>query len=302
MYKIILKFLLNIYLFYALSCLANLLYNFIKSRLNNPEIRRKNKNKWIVLTGATDGIGKALALNLAKQKFKLIIFGRNETKLKDIEENIKKLGSECITKKMDFSQELTFENFSFLKNYEIGILINNVGCCSDGPTFFIEDKEMTNIINVNIANTFLLTRVVLNSMMQRKFGYVINIGSISGDFPMPFLSTYAASKAMIKSWSESLAIELKPYNINVECMDTGYVATKMSKIRRTSILCPSADVYANNIIRHFGSNSFSFAYLPHLLQYLCMSLLPRSLLGIIVLYYQYQRIKKIEMKNKKNGN
>lgn len=172
-------------------------YHFVRSRLLNKRIMKKIKHKWILVTGATDGIGKAIAIELSKQKYKLIIVGRNQERIDAVKGIIIQNGSECKTEKIDFSLGNDFsEVFS---QYDIGLLINNVGCCSNGPTIFTEDDQIENIISVNVTNTFKLTKVVLKNMLESKMGYIVNIGSITGDFSVPFLSTYASSKAMIRS-------------------------------------------------------------------------------------------------------
>lgn len=262
--------------FYAISIISTHLFNFVYSRLKNTFIHKKIKGKWILITGATDGIGKSLAIEFARLKYKVIILGRNEDKLLDVESQMIKRGGVVTRKVYDFNKTC---DFSELHEYDIGLLINNAGVSYNHPNFFIKDN-MEEIINVNILNTLKITRVILNKMMTNKMGYVVNIGSITGDFPMPLLSSYAASKSMIKAWSEALYFECKKYKVNVECMDTGFVATKMSNIKRTSFFCPSSDIYAKSIVRHFGSGCLSFAYLPHLILYCIMSLVPRNILGL----------------------
>lgn len=294
----ILKEAAKFYFIYTWINFMPIMYNFIVARLRNKKVLKKLENKWICITGATDGIGKALALNLAEKKINLIIVGRNQEKLESVKaEILKKENIKITTKVVDFSQPNNFNDF---KNLEIDLLINNVGACSDGPKYFIEDSRMEEIVMVNIMNTFKLTQKVLQTMEKKKFGYVVNIGSITGDFPMPLLSTYASSKAMIKSWSENLHNEYLPYNINVELIDTGYVATKMSKIRNSSLFCPSADIYAKSIISHFGSGNITFSYFPHLILYFAMSCLPRDFLGKLVLYFQ-NRTRNFILKKTKNN-
>ncbi|KAF7682910.1 Very-long-chain 3-oxoacyl-CoA reductase [Astathelohania contejeani] len=274
-----------------------LVYSYGISRLLNFRIWKRIKGKWIIITGATDGIGKELAKNLARRKFNLIILGRNVNKLEEMEEEIKKEGVECRTVLVDFTRESDFE---FLKEkLDIGMLINNVGCSSDHPKFLIEEDKIRDIVNINIKNTYILTKKVLTKMMEVNNGVVLNIGSFTGDFPSPLLSVYSSSKAMIKAWSKSLHYEMKPYKIHVECMNTGYVATKMSKIKTPSFFVPTPKTYADNILRTFGTMSVSIPYFPHVLCYIGIILIPDFVMGIGVFFTLFRTRKKAIGKERK---
>lgn len=283
------------YFVYALIVIIPHLSNFIYSRLCNKAVHKKIKNKWILITGATDGIGRSLALEFAKLRYNIIIVGRNKEKLRDVEAEMQKYKAKVITKLYDFNKVC---DFTPLHEYEIALLINNAGVCTNGPQFFITDN-MEEIVNVNILNTLKITKVILNKMMNNRMGYIVNIGSITGDLRMPLLSTYAASKAMLRAWTESLHIECIGHRVNVECIDTGFVATKMSKIRKTNLFCPSPDEYARNIVNHFGNGSLSFAYWPHLVVYCLLSIIPGFLVGrIAFLHLNKTRQKIMGMKKK----
>lgn len=255
--------------------------NFIYSRMQNKAVHDRITDKWILITGASDGIGKSLALEFAKLKYKLIILGRNESKLRIVEEQLLQHTPNVIIKVYDFNQTCDFSEF---QNFDIAVLINNAGVSYNGPQHFINDN-MEEIINVNILNTFKISKVVLGRMMDNKMGYILNIGSITGDFPMPMYSAYAASKSMLKAWSEALYYECKMYHINVECMDTGFVATKMSKIKKKSLFCPDSTEYAKSIVKHFGSGRLSFAYWPHLVVFVLISMMPKHVLGMLAFFY-----------------
>lgn len=284
---------IKLYFYCATFTLAKLVFMFLRSRLFNKRVLAGIKEKYVVITGASDGIGKALALKFAEMKYNLIIIGRNNVKLESVKQEIEKHNVNCITLLKDFSQDIDFLE---LMEYDIGLLINNVGLCSNGPRMFIDDSRYQEIISVNIKNTFKVSQVILTKMMQMKKGYVVNIGSITGDIPMPMLATYASSKAMIKSWTEALHVECLPWFVNVELMNTGYVATKMSGIKKSNLFCPSPEVYASCIVKHFGSGNESFAYFPHLVFYFLLNLIPRCILAKGCLFYQYNIRKKIDSK------
>lgn len=288
--------LLKTYLIVFVYNLVSAIYHFVRSRMMNKKVMNKIKDKWILITGATDGIGKSISIELSKRKYNLIIVGRNQERIDAVKEIVTNNGAKCQSLLIDFSLENDFH--SLVSEYDIGLLINNVGCCSNGPTFFTEDDQMENIINVNITNTFKLTKVVLNKMLECKTGYIVNVGSITGDFSVPFLSTYASSKAMIRAWSESLNSEVKPLGLNVECMNTGYVCTKMSRIRKSSIFWPTPETYAKCVVSHLGSNDLSYAYFPHLLQAICLQMTPKIILNKMV--YLSQNAMRCKANKKKN--
>ncbi|KAK1350826.1 short chain dehydrogenase [Hamiltosporidium tvaerminnensis] len=271
-------------------------YNFFISKLKNKVVWNKVKGKWIIITGATDGIGKELALNAAKRKYNIIIMGRSSSKLDEVYSLIIKENVKCKKIICDFSKECitSFINDSI----EIGMLINNVGCVGEHPKLFGEESSVSEMINVNIYNTFLLTQKVLISMMNRKNGVILNIGSFTGDMPCPVLSVYSSTKAMIRSWSESLHYEMRPYNVHVECINTGYVATKMSKIKKPSFFVPSAKTYADSVLNSFGNSSVSITYFPHLLMYSVIKILPRTFLGIIT-FFSLSRTRNMAIEKKK---
>ncbi|KAM0686911.1 hypothetical protein COBT_001855 [Conglomerata obtusa] len=277
--------------FYRAACE---IYKFLLSRLKNRKLLRSVKDKWIMITGATDGIGKALAIELSKKKCKLILVGRDQEKLDDVKSICRNGSAECVILKINFSDQINFGGL--FTEYDIGMLINNVGCCSNGPHDFIDDEQMENIVHVNVTNTLKLTKEILQKMIKQKKGYIVNIGSSTGDFPVPYLATYGASKAFIKAWSESLNLEAKAYGVNVECMNTGYVCTKMSKIRKSSYFIPTPEIYAKCILKHFGSSDVSFAYFPHLLQSLIISFVPKSLFSYFVLKLQSKKKEKAYQK------
>ncbi|EJW03477.1 hypothetical protein EDEG_02188 [Edhazardia aedis USNM 41457] len=285
------------YLFYFLFQTFRYTCIFIKSRLNNVHAMKFIKDKYVLITGATDGIGKALAYNLAKRGIKIIITGRNEQKIADIENDMHKKGFYCKGILLDFStSDLKLKGL--FDSYDIGLLINNAGCCSEGPADFVKDSMVTDIVNVNVLNTFRLTQEILKDMVFNNRGYIVNIGSITGDFAVPYLVAYSSSKAMIKSWSESLYYELMTKNIVVDCFDTGYVCTKMSKIRKSSFFVPSAEEYADCLVKSFGCGNICFAYYPHLLLFLVISHLPRFLVARVSYLKQYSTKKYIESRRR----
>lgn len=249
------------------------------------------KGAWALVTGSTEGIGKEIAFQLSKRGFNIILMARNEDKLKktrkEILSSLTSKGSIKVkTIVFDFSsssRDLLVDSLSGLDR--ISILVNNVGVSHEHPKFFIEEDmdSLESIINVNILNTVRLTKIVLHGMMERDDGSkasIINIGSFSGECPIPLLQTYSASKAFLKTWSISLGKELEDKGITCHLFNTYFVVSNMSKIKRHSFLVPTPKDYVSSLLRIVGQKGsfFSTPFLSHAILSMLMNLIPSSLL------------------------
>jgi len=198
---------------------------------------------WAVVTGASDGIGKAFAVELGKRGFNLLLISRTKSKLQQVAEEIRsksKVRTEILA--VDFaSQDLSFyEDIkqAIDKCEPVGILVNNVGLNYPYPENYLETPKQLNddIINVNVKGLNEMIRIVLPKMVQRKNGAIINLSSLSGVAPAPLLSTYSASKAYIDFFSLCLASEYKRHGIAIQSITPGMTVSNMSKIRKPSLL------------------------------------------------------------------
>ena len=186
------------------------------------------KNKNVILTGATGGIGNSIADTLISLNANLIVSGTNQNKLDELKNKHKNL----ITLKQDISAHDELEEFIEKCNSEFGscidVLINNAGITRDNLTIRMEKKEWQDVINVNLTSTFLLSKFAIKKMLKKKFGKIINITSIVGHTGNLGQSNYSASKAGIIGFSKSLAIEYARKNINVNCVSPGFIQTEMT--------------------------------------------------------------------------
>lgn len=247
------------------------------SRVLNSRVWKNIQGRWILITGATDGIGKEIALILARKKQNLIIMGRNSAKLEETCKEIQK-HTKCKIILKDFSVEQSFDDL-FTDN--IGMLINNVGVSSEHCKDFVDEDRISQIINVNNLNTIKLTQAVLRKMQKRS--YIINLGSKVADFPSPLLSVYSASKKMIKSWSNSLSYELNHKFVHVEYVNLNFIATKMSKIRKANLFAPSPHDFAKSLLESIGTFNENTPYLFHLLANGFLFFIPSFVLGYVML-------------------
>lgn len=136
---------------------------------------------------------------------------------------------------------------------EIGVLINNVGVSYRYPMFFHElsDSEVTALIEMNVNSTTWMTRFVLESMVQRKKGAIVNISSGSAMYTLPLLAEYSAAKSFIEKFTLALNAEYGPRGISVQCQIPFYVSTKLAKMRK-SFSVPTPDEYAKRAVKFVG--------------------------------------------------
>ncbi|CAO3607661.1 unnamed protein product [Cunninghamella blakesleeana] len=213
---------------------------------------------WAVITGATDGIGKEFAKQLAKNKFNVVLVSRTASKLETAAKEISdEYGVETKIFAMDFTkgdEQDYFKLGELLETIEVGVLVNNVGTNHDIPTPFAEEDEkvINDIIEVNVKGAMKMTRLVLPQMRQRKRGLIFNLGSFAGLVATPYLSVYSAGKAFLSTWSQAVGTELRQDGIIVEHVNTYFVVSAMSKIRKPTLLIPLAKPYVTSVLSKIG--------------------------------------------------
>ncbi|KAJ0669609.1 putative very-long-chain 3-oxoacyl-CoA reductase [Helianthus annuus] len=252
-----------------------------------PAKNLKKYGSWALVTGSTDGIGKAFAFELAKQGLNIILVGRNPSKLETVSTEIKsKFGKTQIKEVVfDLSGDLNegIKRISeAIDGLDVGILINNAGVSYPYARFFheVDDELLTNLIKVNVEGTTRVTQAVLPAMVKRKKGAIVNIGSgaaivIPSD---PLYAVYAATKAYVDQFSRCLYVEYKNSGIDVQCQVPLYVATKMASIKRSSFFVPSATGYAKAGLRSLGHEPRCTPYWPHSLIWGLLYSLPESVI------------------------
>ncbi|KAL5552705.1 hypothetical protein UlMin_040106 [Ulmus minor] len=251
----------------------------------------KSYGSWAMVTGATDGIGKAFAFKLANQGLNLVLVSRNSNKLRSVSKEIQLdyPNTRIKTVVFDFSGDISAGVEAIeeaIKGLEVGVLINNVGLTYPSARYFheVDEKVWMNIVKVNVEGTTRVTRAVLPGMLSRKRGAIVNIGSGAAIVvpSHPLFTMYAATKAYIDQLSRSLYVEYKSSGIDVQCQVPLYVATKMvskvAKIEKTSFFIPSAEDYARAAICHIGREPRCTPYWSHSLQWWLASFIPDALL------------------------
>lgn len=203
-------------------------------------------DKIALITGATSGIGKATAYELAKIGFKLIICGRRKTILENIEKDLNKITS-AVSLCFDVSDnsEVNLAINSLPKDWaNIDVLINNAGN-AHGMDLFQESNidDWDKMIDINVKGLLYVTKSIISNMIKNSNGHVINIGSLAGREVYTKGNVYSASKFAVKAISQSLRLDLNKYNIKVSEINPGLVETSFSDIRFKGDLKKANSVY-----------------------------------------------------------
>ena len=184
--------------------------------------------KKALVTGATRGIGKAIALHLSELGAEVMITGRNEALLNDVAAQAKHKMHISI---MDLSADDAVEKLCADADEKLGqvdILVNNAGITDDNLLMRMKDEAWNNVLNVNLTKPFQLIRSLVRGMMKRRIGRIINITSVVGVAGNPGQANYCAAKAGIIGMSKSMAIELASRGITVNCVAPGFIQTDMT--------------------------------------------------------------------------
>ncbi|XP_074319047.1 very-long-chain 3-oxoacyl-CoA reductase 1-like [Silene latifolia] len=260
-----------------------------------------NYGSWALITGCTDGIGKALASDLASDGLNLTLVGRNQLKLEAISNEIlEKHGKENIETKIiviDFAkivgEEVEMKIKEEIEGLDVGVLVNNVGMLNSKPKFFheVDFEEIHDLINVNLNSLTWVTRAVLPCMLKKKKGAIVNIGSGSTCAvpSFPLFALYAATKGYLAMFSRSLSVEYQQHGIDVQCQIPFLVATKMALMIRIlpvpPFFIPSPEQYSKASIRCIGFEPLCVPYWTHAFQWCLSSLLPESVVNWVLFKY-----------------
>ena len=186
----------------------------------------ENIDKICLITGASSGIGYAIAKALREENYRLILTGRREKRLQELQsDNVDILAGDLIS--TDFQDNI--ENFIYEKYERCDYLFNCAGSLVVGSIDEIDLDKMILMLRLNIESTFRLTYKFLKHFKKQGYGHIINISSILGTKVRPNAGVYAATKFAIEALSESLRMELAGTNIQVSCIEPGLVMTELHR-------------------------------------------------------------------------
>lgn len=192
------------------------------------------KNKVVLVTGGSRGIGRSIAIELAKNGANVAInYANNSEKAEEVVREMKSLGVSAISVKADVSSEEDVKNLIKTIESELGkieILVNNAGITRDNLLIRMRTEDFEDVLDVNLMGTFHCTKAVSRAMMKKRYGKIINITSVVGIIGNAGQGNYSASKAGVIGFTKSMAKELGSRGIRVNAVAPGFIDTEMTQV------------------------------------------------------------------------
>ncbi|MBN1647493.1 MAG: SDR family oxidoreductase [Spirochaetales bacterium] len=214
---------------------------------------RKTENNWALITGASGGIGLEFAKQLAAKGYHIIAAARNRKKLDELCAGLKKqYGISALAVQSDLSKRGAAGSLykAATAAGTIEILINNAGIGVFGLCENLAAADVDAMIQLNITALTLLCGSFAGYFRKQGKGYILNVGSMAGNWPEPYLASYAASKSYVNSYSIALALELRGSGVSVSCVEPGFVNTAFDD---------NAQIKSENYRKFSSKNSLSAA-------------------------------------------
>ncbi|XP_052799770.1 inactive hydroxysteroid dehydrogenase-like protein 1 isoform X4 [Mya arenaria] len=264
------------------SCLNMHLFSKLSSQCDLSE----KFGQWAVVTGSSEGIGRAYARELASRGMNLVLISKPENRLysaaKQIEDDYH-VKTSCVA--VDFSIGRDTYNFIWdsIKDKDIGILVNNVGVMYDYPQQFLDvpEERLWQIVNINVAAATMMTHMILPQMVERGRGAVVIVSSGACTQITPMMTVYAGTKSFLDYFAQGLRYEYQDKGIVIQSLRPFYVNTKMTRYSKTltshSFLVPTAEVYAGHAVATLGHSGRTAGYWPHTLQMWLFEAIPEWL-------------------------
>ena len=188
-------------------------------------------NRVTLVTGATRGIGEAIAVAAAQNGSDVALWGRNEDLLQKTKQRISDLGRKAEAYRVDVTSQNDVDDAikNVLKDFtRLDFLVNNAGITKDNLLLTMKPEEWDQVLQTNLYGVFYCTKAVLRTMMKQRYGKIVNISSIAGITGNPGQTNYSASKAGMIGFTKSLAKEMGKRNICVNAVAPGMIETEMT--------------------------------------------------------------------------
>jgi len=192
--------------------------------------RKLVQDKIAVITGANRGLGKAISKVFVNEGATVVLLGRNEGSLIAVRDEFFNMGGKadiCVCDLSNDGQIYAAKDEILKKHGFIDILVNNAGIETDLPFLEMPMDMFDDMMRINFRQLVIMTRAVLPSMMERKYGNIVNIASAAGERGLPGSTAYSASKAAVINFSQTLGEEMRNYNIRVNCLNPGLLDTEL---------------------------------------------------------------------------
>ncbi|XP_041367419.1 inactive hydroxysteroid dehydrogenase-like protein 1 [Gigantopelta aegis] len=267
-------------------CILTALNDHFLSRLRRQSDLKTKFGRWAVVTGSSEGIGKAYAQELASHGVNIILISRGERRLfktaKEIEEQFH-VETCCIAADFSKGMEIYAKVMKAIGDKEVGILVNNVGVMYDYPQLFLDvpAERLWQLIHINVAAATMMTHGLLPQMVQRKRGAVVMVSSGACSQITPQMTIYAATKSFLDYFARSLHYEYKSKGVLVQSLMPFYVATRMTQYSETlsctNFFIPTASGYARSAVSTLGVSSRTSGFFPHTIMSWIANLVPEGM-------------------------
>ena len=189
------------------------------------------KGQTVIVTGGTRGIGKAIAESFLKAGAKVIVtYSSNEAAAEQFKQDNSQFAENMYIRKLDVTKyEDVEELFKYVdtKYERFEVLVNNAGIRKDSVLAMMKESDWHDVMNVNLAGIFYLCKFAVRSLMRKRYGRIINIGSVMERYGFEGQANYAASKAGLSALTKSLSKEVATRGITVNCVSPGFIATEL---------------------------------------------------------------------------
>ncbi|XP_041644223.1 testosterone 17-beta-dehydrogenase 3 [Cheilinus undulatus] len=256
--------------------------------------------EWAVVTGASEGIGRAYAFELAEQGMNVVIMSRTKAALDQVAKKISETtGQRVKVIVADFMKENVFRELQDqLKDLNIGVLVNNVGMLPNVvPCEFLQsadlDQTITKLINCNVKTMTKMCRIILPGMENRRKGVIVNISSGVASVPFPLYTLYAASKVFVERFSQALQAEYKDKGIIIQSVSPFGVSTRMAGYQETNIVTLSPEEFVKSSLQYIRAGEKTHGSICHMiLGWLLRSIPPQVLYSEFMMHSLQDYVRK----------
>lgn len=255
----------------------------------------KKLGQWVVVTGATDGIGKAYAIEFARRGMDIVLMSRTMSKLETLADHIRetyKVAVKCIQMNFVDDSSKYHDIHKVLSNMDIAVLVNNVGMNYEHPEYFVEinnDNFEEQILHCNCLSVTMMMKIILPGMISKKKGVILNMSSFAASIPGPLLAQYSATKTYVSKLSEALQAEVDKTGVIIQNIEPAFVCSNMSKMTRPRLFVPSAEQFVKAQLKTVSLQKNTYGYPSHKIQG-AVSSLGISLVPSVFIYYYFKRM------------
>lgn len=243
------------------------------------------KHETILITGASSGLGRALAIQYATSGRRLILFGRSRQRLKEVADFCRNCGANVIEVICDVRYANLTSKYmeQICKNYNIDLVITSAGVSAGTLNHPESTEQVREIFATNLNGSLNIILPILPLMVQQKYGTIVMISSMAGLLPLASSPSYSASKAAIKVFGDAMRSYLKPFQVQVSVVIPGYIDTPMTKVNKFPMPMKISAEQAARIIIKGINNKKGLIIFPKIMYFILriISLLPYPIIDYI---------------------